>query len=86
MIHSSSGPKGGYSLSSNWEDISFLDIIHAIEGKTSLFECCLHQEPGCLINEVIACGRGKNGRRVTKSKNRRSCEKNKCGFLIRFYF
>ncbi|UNP79243.1 Rrf2 family transcriptional regulator [Bacillus mycoides] len=53
MIYSSSGPKGGYSLSSNWEDISFLDIIHAIEGKTSLFECCLHQEPGCLINEVM---------------------------------
>ncbi|PGU33715.1 transcriptional regulator [Bacillus cereus] len=53
MIHSSSGPKGGYSHSSNWEDISFLDIIHAIEGKTSLFECCLHQEPGCLINEVM---------------------------------
>ncbi|MED1559132.1 Rrf2 family transcriptional regulator [Bacillus paramycoides] len=53
MIHSSSGPKGGYSLSNNWADISFLDIIHAIEGKTSLFECCLHHEPGCLINEVM---------------------------------
>ncbi|MRR74422.1 Rrf2 family transcriptional regulator, partial [Bacillus anthracis] len=53
MIHSSSGPKGGYSLSHNWEDISFLDIIHAIEGKTSLFECCLHEKPGCLINEAM---------------------------------
>ncbi|AEA16434.1 MULTISPECIES: Rrf2 family transcriptional regulator [Bacillus] len=53
MIHSSSGPKGGYSLSKNWEDISFLDIIHAIEGKTSLFDCCLHDKPGCLINEAM---------------------------------
>ena len=33
MIHSSSGPKGGYSLSKNWEDISFLDIIHALKVK-----------------------------------------------------
>lgn len=80
MIHSSSGPKGGYSLSKNWEDISFLDIIHAIEGKTSLFECCLHDKPGCLINEVMLAKRRENGRRVKKSKNRRSCEKIKVDF------
>ncbi len=40
MIHSSSGPKGGYSLSKNLGRYFILDIIHAIEGKTSLFECC----------------------------------------------
>lgn len=30
MIHSSPGVNGGYSLSPNWEDISFLDIIHTM--------------------------------------------------------
>ncbi|TKI29641.1 Rrf2 family transcriptional regulator, partial [Bacillus mycoides] len=34
-------------------------IIHAIEGKTSLFECCLHHEPGCVINEVMLEAEGK---------------------------
>lgn len=53
MINSSSGAKGGYSLNQNWEDISFLDIIHAIEGKSSLFECSLNHEPECVIKEVM---------------------------------
>ena len=49
MINSSSGVNGGYSLSQNWEDISFLDIIHAIEGKSSLFDCCLESHSECVI-------------------------------------
>ncbi|MDP5275640.1 Rrf2 family transcriptional regulator [Chengkuizengella axinellae] len=53
MIDSSSGANGGYSLKSNWEDISFLDIIHAIEGKSSLFDCCLNEEPECLIKQTM---------------------------------
>lgn len=53
MIDSSSGANGGYSLSQNWEDITFLDIIHAIEGKSSLFDCCLNSDPVCVIKEVM---------------------------------
>jgi Rrf2 family protein len=53
MITSSSGANGGYSLAQNWEDISFLDIIHAIEGKSSLFDCDLEHGPGCLIQKVM---------------------------------
>ncbi len=53
MINSISGANGGYTLSKNWEDISFLDIIHAIEGKTSLFDCCLYSDPECVIKEVM---------------------------------
>ncbi|MFJ7981489.1 Rrf2 family transcriptional regulator [Lysinibacillus xylanilyticus] len=53
MINSVSGANGGYTLSRNWEDISFLDIIHAIEGKTSLFDCCLYNDPKCVIKEVM---------------------------------
>lgn len=53
IIESSSGPNGGYKLKSNWEDISFLDIIHAIEGSASLFEGCLNDNPDCLIQKVM---------------------------------
>jgi len=53
MINSVSGANGGYTLRHNWEDISFLDIIHAIEGKSSLFDCCLYNDPNCVIKEVM---------------------------------
>lgn len=53
MIRSSPGVNGGYSLSPHWEEISFLDIIQAIEGKTSLFDCCLNSNPDCSIKKVM---------------------------------
>ncbi|MGE7110340.1 Rrf2 family transcriptional regulator [Lysinibacillus sp. NPDC047702] len=53
MINSVSGANGGYTLRHNWEAISFLDIIHAIEGKSSLFDCCLYNDPKCVIKEVM---------------------------------
>jgi Rrf2 family protein len=53
MINSISGANGGYSLNENWENISFLDIILAIEGKSSSFECYLNTEPECVIKRVI---------------------------------
>ncbi len=52
MINSVSGANGGYTLSHGWESISFLDIIHAIEGKSSLFACYNHG-PGCPIQKVM---------------------------------
>jgi Rrf2 family protein len=53
MVNSSSGVNGGYSLSQNWEDISFWDIIHAIEGKSSLFDCCLDSPSECSIKRIM---------------------------------
>ncbi|MFB6363465.1 Rrf2 family transcriptional regulator [Paenibacillus elgii] len=53
MINSTSGVNGGYSLSQNWEDISILNIIHAIEGKSSLFDCCLDSHSECVIKKVM---------------------------------
>lgn len=53
MIESVSGANGGYKLKPNWETISFLEIIHAIEGSTSLFDCCLNNNPECLIQKVM---------------------------------
>lgn len=53
MIESVSGANGGYKLKPNWEAISFLEIIHAIEGSTSLFDCCLNHNPECLIQNIM---------------------------------
>ncbi|MGD7024893.1 Rrf2 family transcriptional regulator [Rossellomorea vietnamensis] len=52
LIESSPGAKGGYKVSKRKHDISFLDVIHATEGDTSLFECSIHHE-GCMIENVM---------------------------------
>jgi Rrf2 family protein len=53
MVESVSGANGGYKLRPDWERISFLDIIQAIEGPTSVFDYCLNHNPECLIQQVI---------------------------------
>ncbi|TDF99459.1 RrF2 family transcriptional regulator [Paenibacillus piri] len=53
LIQSVSGVNGGYRLRRNQQDISFLDIIHAIEGTASLFECSLNHGSECLIQQVV---------------------------------
>ena len=53
MIESASGANGGYRLKRKWEDISFLDIIHAIEGTASLFDCDFDHGSDCKIQEVM---------------------------------
>ncbi|KQN97761.1 Rrf2 family transcriptional regulator [Paenibacillus sp. Leaf72] len=59
MIESASGANGGYKLKRNWEQISFLDIIHAIEGTASLFDCSLNHSSTCLIQQVMVSAEGK---------------------------
>ncbi|WP_368653025.1 RrF2 family transcriptional regulator [Ornithinibacillus sp. 4-3] len=53
MIESITGVNGGYRLKRNWEDISFLDIIQAIEGSASLFDCSFDHGPDCPIQKVV---------------------------------
>lgn len=53
LIESSSGANGGYRLKGRKEDISFLDIIHAVEGSASLFECCGSEDSRCVIQQVM---------------------------------
>ncbi|KHF39250.1 Rrf2 family transcriptional regulator [Halalkalibacter okhensis] len=57
LIESTPGVKGGYSIVKHSTDITFLDVIHAIEGKTTLFSCSLeHGESKngeCLIENVM---------------------------------
>jgi len=53
MIESTSGANGGYRLKRNWEEISFLDVIHAIEGSASLFDCEMNHGSECLVQKVM---------------------------------
>jgi Rrf2 family protein len=53
MIESTTGANGGYRLKRDWENISFLDIIHAIEGTASLFDCSIEHGPDCPIQKVV---------------------------------
>lgn len=55
MIESTPGINGGYKLMRNRADLSFLEVIHAIEGTASFFHCGsgeAHQ--GCLMQGVMA--------------------------------
>lgn len=52
LVESTPGAKGGYKISRTKLEISFLDVINAIEGDTSLFDCSIHHE-GCLIENTM---------------------------------
>ena len=54
MIESTPGINGGYRLRRNKADLSFLEVIHAIEGTASLFQCDDElNHRGCLIQQVM---------------------------------
>ncbi|MFY0780684.1 Rrf2 family transcriptional regulator [Peribacillus simplex] len=57
LIESNPGVNGGYSIVRKSHEISFLDVIHAIEGKATLFNCSLEHEvfnnEDCLIENVM---------------------------------
>ncbi|MFB1051198.1 Rrf2 family transcriptional regulator [Paraliobacillus sp. JSM ZJ581] len=58
FIQSTPGVKGGYQLMKDATDITLLEIIHAIEGSATLFNCRLnnndlHHNHDCLIQEVM---------------------------------
>lgn len=53
LIQSAPGAGGGYRLRRNQDDISFLDVIQAIEGTASMFECTLQHGSECLIQQVV---------------------------------
>lgn len=53
LIQSATGANGGYRLRRNQQEISFLDVIRAIEGNASLFECSVDHGEECLIQQVV---------------------------------
>lgn len=39
LVHTTLGPSGGYRLARSPEELTFLDIVEAVEGKTRTFAC-----------------------------------------------
>ena len=59
LIESTTGVNGGYQLIGPKEDVSFLQVIQAIEGTGSLFNCSLkHTGPDCLIQHTMSQAEG----------------------------
>lgn len=52
LIESTSGANGGYRLKGKKEEISFLDVIQAVEGTASLF-ACHDADARCAIHQVM---------------------------------
>ncbi|MBA2939850.1 Rrf2 family transcriptional regulator [Paenibacillus sp. CGMCC 1.16610] len=59
IVSSVSGVKGGYRLAKLPEDISFWDVVEAVEGATPIFQCKNIKDNSflCLDEDVAACTR-----------------------------
>ncbi|WP_079527953.1 Rrf2 family transcriptional regulator [Halobacillus hunanensis] len=53
LIESTPGVKGGYKVSKPRSEISFLDVIKAVEGDSNLFNCSMDHNEGCMIESVM---------------------------------
>lgn len=53
LIKGATGANGGYTIAKQWEQISFFQIIQAIEGKESIFESYVHDDPKCTVKETM---------------------------------
>lgn len=53
LIKGNTGVNGGYLIRRQWENISFFQIIQAIEGKESIFESYVHDDPKCTVKETM---------------------------------
>jgi len=53
LIQSTPGVNGGYSLRKSKTEISFYDVIQAIEGSGALFTCEFGQSHACHIEMVM---------------------------------
>lgn len=55
LVEATLGPTGGYRLSRAAKDISFLDIVEAIEGKFQTFECTeIRKNNPCLGKHKVS--------------------------------
>ncbi|QOX61923.1 Rrf2 family transcriptional regulator [Anoxybacterium hadale] len=53
LIQSAPGMNGGYSLRKSKDEISFYDVIQAIEGSGALFTCEMDESNDCHIERVM---------------------------------
>ena len=57
LLVSVRGPKGGFRLARNTEDITLLDVFEAIDGPFDPGECLMHErtcgQMGCLFGDLL---------------------------------
>lgn len=53
LIQSAPGMNGGYSLRKHKNEISFFDVIQAIEGSGALFTCGMNDQNDCMLEKVM---------------------------------
>lgn len=51
LVRSTSGVKGGYELARDASDISFWDVIEAIEGPSYLFQCAEIRKKNIFVSD-----------------------------------
>jgi len=57
IVKTTLGPTGGYRLNRSAKEISFLDIVEAVEGSTSTFKCTeIRKNNPCLKREGKSSG------------------------------
>lgn len=71
LIQSTPGLNGGYSLRKPKTEISFYDVIQAIEGSGSLFTCEMGDNKACHIEKVM---RDAEEKMVKDLKEKRICD------------
>ena len=53
LVDTTLGPTGGYRLNRHPRDITFLDIVEAVEGRTSTFNCTeIRQNNPCIVGKA----------------------------------
>jgi Rrf2 family protein len=52
MLDSGRGPKGGFEIKKNVDEISFLDIYQAIEGNYTVSNC-IYENKECMFDTCI---------------------------------
>ncbi len=51
LVRATTGVKGGYELAKNPEDISFWDVIEAVEGQSYMFQCAEIRQRGVMADK-----------------------------------
>ena len=79
FIGSSMGTKGGYVLINSLSEISFAQVIDALEGPIAIVECAQHDNNECIRNSTCEL---KDGMKILNEKIRNVLEGTKLMELV----
>lgn len=84
LIEAHSGAQGGFQLAKAPSEISFLNIIHAIEGDLPLFKGCDNRnEEGCLVENIMKEAENAMDQYLANTTLESVIQKNEGNYLIK---